>query len=413
MVDAFGVTDPLVLAAVMFHDVLEDTEIDVADILAAFKNEDAKGRIISAITILTKPESRKTLKSKLHKDLEYFAYMARILTAGDRILNDQELLAWLRFVLPRTKAADKIHNRRSLKARKPEGRIKEICRNGNSLVMFMESSNLTREEKLKVLEEFDKSLFEIFNLLDFKKEENAKGFQTSLSVFRQFVRETLRSIDEMQPGRRDAIQDMDRKLTTLSQYLEDPAAIVERLKDIDTALPTFCREMGLDDSQTSAVMDEFTIFLFNVSEIRWITEEGKRKLVTFQTIIRQYKEKINTASWEPETAKIIDDLVRYAQGVDTASPPSIRYGRLPDIFELLSKVPIMHRWYDHFLTLKKRELVARLLPRVAMLPLRHFYWLEGNEIKSTDRASVESIIGGIGLAHLPGRVAINIHRLCH
>ena len=194
----------------------------------------------------------------------------------------------------------------------------------------------------------------------------------------------------MHPERRDAIKEFDNKLLTLPQFLEDPDAIVEKLKDIETALPHFCREMGLDDRQASAVMDEFTFFLFNVSEIHWITDESKRKIIGFQAVIRRYKEKINTANWEPETAKIIDDLVRYAQGFDNALPPIIRYGRLPDIFELLSKVPFMHRWYDHFLIMKKRELVARLLPRVAMLPLRHIYWLEGNEIKSVDRASVES-----------------------
>ena len=154
-----------------------------------------------------------------------------------------------------------------------------------------------------------------------------------------------------------------------------------------------------------------TFFLFNVSEIHWITDESKRKIIRFQAVIRRYKEKINTANWEPETAKIIDDLVRYAQGFDNALPPIIRYGRLPDIFELLSKVPFMHRWYDHFLIMKKRELVARLLPRVAMLPLRQIYWLEGNEIKSVDRASVESEIGGFSLGYLAGRIAIKIHRL--
>jgi hypothetical protein len=411
MVESFRVTDPLILAAVLFHDVLEDTEIDVADILAAFKNEDSKGRILSAIKILTKPESRKKLKSTMHKDLEYFAYMARIITAGDRILDDRELVAWLRFVLPRVKAGDKIHNRRSLKARKPAGRIKEICRNGNTLVMLMESSNLTPEEKLKVLAEFDRSFFEIFSPLDFKEEENAKRFQKSLSVFKEYIREELRVIDDMHPAGRDVIKEFDKKLTTLPQFLEDPAAIVEKLKDLETALPHFCSEMGLNDRQTSAIMDELTFFLSNVSEIHWITDESKRKMIRFQSVIRQYKEKITTANWVPETAKIIDDLVLYAQGIDDAPPPIIRYGRLPDIFELLSKVPFMHRWYDHLLIMKKRKLVARLLPRVAMLPLRHVYWLEGNEIQSVDRASVESEIGGFSIEQLSGRIAIKIHRL--
>jgi hypothetical protein len=279
--------------------------------------------------------------------------------------------------------------------------------------MLMESSNLTPEEKLKVLAEFDRSLFEIFSPLDFKEEENAKRFQTSLSAFQEFIREKLRGLDEMHPGGRDALKEFDKKLTTLPQFLEDPGAIVEKLKDIETALPHFCSATGLDDRQTSAVMDEFMFFLFRVLEIHWITDEGKRKIIRFQTVIRRYKEKINTAAWEPETAKMIDDLVRYAQGLDNALPPIIRYGRLPDIFELLSKVPFMHRWYDHFLIMRKRKLVARLLPRVAMLPLRHIYWLEGNEIKSVDRASVESEIGGFSLGYLSGRIAIKIHPLRH
>jgi hypothetical protein len=277
----------------------------------------------------------------------------------------------------------------------------------------MESSNLTPEEKLKLLAEFDRSFFEIFSPLDFKEEENANRFQKSLSVFREYIREKLRRNDEMHPGRRDAIEEFDRKLMTLPQFLEDPGAIVEKLKDIETALPHFCREMGLDDRQTSAAMDQFTFFLFNVSEVHWITDEGKRKIIRFQAVIHRYKEKINSANWEPETEKIIDALVRYAQGFDNALPPILRYGRLPDIFELLSKVPFLHRWYDHSLNMKKRELVARLLPRVAMLPLRHIYWLEGNEIRSVDRASVEKKIGGFSLGYLAGRIAIRIHPFRH
>jgi hypothetical protein len=409
MVDLFGVTDPLILAVGLFHDILEDTEINVSDILAAFKNEDDKGRIISAITILTKPESRKSIKSKLHRDLEYFAYMARILTAGDKILNDQELFSWLRFVLPRAKAADKIHNRRSLKARKPEGRLKEICRNGNTLVMFMESSNLTREEKRRLLAEFDRSLFEIFSLLDFTKQENAEKFQSSLSLFRQAIRKKLGGIVEEHQGSRDANMEFDHKLKALPQFLEDPGVLVEKLKDIEAMLPRFCAEIGLDDPQTSAVVDEFTYFLFNVSETNWITDEGKRKIIRFQAVIRRYKEKIDKANWQPETARVIGDLVRFAQGFDHAPPPIVRYRRLPDVFELLSKVPVMHRWYDHRLNMKKRELVARLLPRVAMLPLEHFDWLEGNEVKSVDRASVENVIGGISVGHLSDRITITIH----
>jgi hypothetical protein len=170
--------------------------------------------------------------------------------------------------------------------------------------------------------------------------------------------------------------------------------------------------MGLDDQQTSSFMDEFAFFLVSVSEIHWITDESKRKLIRFQAVIRRYKEKLNTACWEPDTAKTIDALVRYAQGFDNALPPIIRYGCLPDFFELLSKVPLLHRWYDRLLILKKRELVARLLPRVAMLPLKHIDWLEGGQIKSVDRVSVEGEIGGFTLEHLSGRIVIKLHRLC-
>ncbi len=411
MVESFGITDPLVLATVLFHDVLEDTEIDAEDILAAFRNEDAKGRILSATKMLTKPESRKKIKSKLHRDLEYLAYVARILTGGEKLLNDRELFAWLRFVLPRTKAADKIHNRRSLKARKPEGRIKEICRNGNTLVMLMESSNLTPEEKLKVLAEFDWSFFEIFSPLDFTKDENAKRFQAALFTFMQFFREELRANDAMPREKRDALKELDDRLLALPQLLNDPGAISENLRSIETTLPRFCPEMGLDDRQAAAVADEFTCFLFDVSEIHWISDESKRKIIGFQDVVRRYKHKIGSANWAPETAAMVDGLARYAQGYDNVPPPIIKWGGLPDIFELLSKTPLVQRRYGRSLTMKKRELVARLLPRVAMLPLKNIFWFENNEIKSVDRAAVENEIGGFSVGHQSGRIAISIHRL--
>jgi hypothetical protein len=410
MVESFGVTDPLTLAAVLFHDVLEDTDINVDDILAAFKNEDQKGRIICAITLLSKPESRKTLKGNLHKDLAYLTYMAGILTAGDKVLNDRELFEWLRFVLPRTKAADKIHNRRTLMARSPAGRIKEICRNENTLVMLMETSNLTPEEKLKVLKEFDKSFFEIFRLLDFTKEENVKRFQDSLSVFRQFARERLREIDEKHTEREEAIKEFDAALGMLPQYPESPDAVVEKLKDLEKALPHLCRKMGLGDRQTDVFIDEFTFFLFHVSEVGWVADEGKREIIRFQSVIRRYKENIYKGNWEPELARIIDDLAQYAQGYGNVLPPIVRFGILPDISELLSKVPFIHPWYDRYFVMKKRNLVARLLPRMAMLPLRHFYWLEGNDVRSIDRSMVESEIGGLTVEKPSGRIIIKIHQ---
>ncbi len=410
MVELFRVTDPLTLAAVLFHDVLEDTDIDVDDILAAFKNEDAKGRIINAVTILTKPESRNGLKEPLSKELAYLTYIAKILTAGDTVLGDRELFEWLRFILPRTKAADKIHNRRSLMGRKPKGRIKEICRNGNTLVMFMESSNLTQHEKLKLLEEFDGSLFEIFRVLDLEREENVEKVHESLLAFRQFVWSQLKSIQEEHTERREAIQEFNNSLMKILQYLKIPGVFVERLKSMDRALPHFCRKMGLDGRQTAAVMDEFEVFLFNVSEVEWISDEGKRKIIHFQAFVRRYKEKIKKGGWEPELAAIIEDMSRYAQGYKKAVPPVIRFGLLPDIPELLRRAPLIRRWYDRSFAMKKRELVARLLPRVAMLPLRNIFWLEGNDIKSIGRETFEDEIGGLSVEKLSGKVLVRIHR---
>ena len=410
MVEVFRVTDPLTLAAVLFHDVLEDTEIDVDDILAAFKNEDAKGRIINAITILTKPESRSGLKEPLSKELAYLTYISKILTAGDTVLGDRELFEWLRFILPRTKAADKIHNRRSLMARKPEGRIKEICRNGNTLVMFMESSNLTPHEKLKLLEEFDKSFFEIFRLLDFRKKEHIQRFSESLFVFKQFVWEQLKGIEEEHAERKGVIKEFFNSLEMLSRHLENPAAVGQKLRLIEKALPHICREIGLTDRQAVIVMDEFTFFLFNISEVAWVADVGKRKIIRFQAVVRRYKEKIQKGNWEPELAMIIEDMSLYAQGYLKAVPPIIRFGRMPDIPELLRKAPLIHRWYDRFFAAKKRELVARLLPRVAMLPLRNIYWLEENEVKSVGRDQFESKIGGLSVEKLRGKVIVRIHK---
>ena len=126
--------------------------------------------------------------------------------------------------------------------------------------------------------------------------------------------------------------------------------------------------------------------------------------------LRRYKEKIQEENWKPELAMIIDGLARYAQGYKNASAPAFRIGGLPDIFELMSKVPLIHRWYDRFLAMKKRALVAGLLPRVAMLPLRNIYWLEDNEVKSVGRQIFESKIGGLSVEKSSARVLIKIHR---
>jgi len=408
MVRFFDVTDPLTLAAVMFHDVLEDTDIDIGDILAAFKNEDEKGRIISAITILTKPESRKVLQDKRHKDLAYLTYVAKILTAGDTVYGDHELLEWLRYILPRTKAADKIHNRRTLIARSPKGRIKEICRNWNTLVLFMESSNLTRAEKLKLLNEFDRSFFEIFRLLDYRDAENKKRLVDSLSVFGQFISGQSETADKWDATRQEAKEELEDTLNLLPGYLENPEALPEKLKELEKDLPFYCKRMGLDTRQTSAVIDEFTFFLFNVSEVHWISDEGKRKIIGFQAVVRRYKEKIEEKNWEPELAGILDSLIRYAQGYKDAPAPIIHIGGRPDLHELLLKVPAVPRRYVMSFERKKRKLVARLLPRIALLPVEQIFCLEGTEIEHSDRSMVEKDIGGLHVDTRSGRIVISI-----
>ncbi|MEJ2110231.1 MAG: hypothetical protein P8Z37_10025 [Acidobacteriota bacterium] len=410
MVKSFGITDPLILATVLFHDVLEDTDIDVNDILAAFKNEDLKGRIIRALSLLTKPESRSALKEKLYKDLAYFIYVAKLLTAGDKCLNDWEMFEWLRYVLPRIKAADKIHNRRSLIGRKPEGRIKEICRNGNTLVILMESSNLTIEEKLKVLKEFDRSFFNIFGLCDIRDEANANRFHAALSEFRQFFGEQVSRAGALSPEKAKEIEEFENSIETLSQCLKFPDTVVERLQDVEKGLPVFCRKIGMNDGQISQVVDAFAFFLFNISEVHWITDEGKRRIIQFQAIIRLYKSRINGKSWEPELAPVIDNLARYVQGYSDASP-AIRILGLPDLFDLFSRVPFLHHWYDRFLTARKRKLVARLLPRVAMLPIRNIYWLDGSKIKSVHRDMVEREIGGLTVVNTCRRIVLKVNPL--
>jgi hypothetical protein len=50
------------------------------------------------------------------------------------------------------------------------------------------------------------------------------------------------------------------------------------------------------------------------------------------------------------------------------------------------------------------------LPRIAMLPLRHIYWLEDNEIKSIDRTAIENEIGGLSIGNLSEKIVIKIHR---
>ena len=108
-------------------------------------------------------------------------------------------------------------------------------------------------------------------------------------------------------------------------------------------------------------------------------------------------------------AGIIDALSRYAQGYASVPPPRIRFCGLPDIFEMLRKFSFARRRPDSFWARKKRTLVARLLPRVAMLPISRIHWLEGNEVRSIDRSAVEREIGGLSVETLSDRICIRIH----
>lgn len=406
MVKQFGITDPLMLAAVLFHDVLEDTEIHVDDIPSAFKHDDEKGRIIKAIALLTKPESRRSLGGSLSREVAYLAYMAGIMTAGDRVLDDPELFRWLYYLLPRIKAADKIHNRRSLSARKPEGRIKEICRNGNTILMFMESSNLTREEKLKLLDEYDRSFFEIFKPLDFSHEENERRFREHLSRFRKFFRQQLEEIFREPSGKPVEIREFEAGIEALLCHPPKEKSIHAKLKELEKTLPGVCLKMHLSPEKAAGIADEFAFFLFGISEVCWLEDAGKRKVIRFQSVIRRYKEMIAGGDYEPETARMIEALSRYAQGEPDRTPPILRFYGLPDVFELLSKIPFLHRLYDRPLARKKRRLVARLLPRVAMLPVKDIYWLHGNAIRSVPRTSIENKLGCVRIENTSGRIVI-------
>ena len=104
---------------------------------------------------------------------------------------------------------------------------------------------------------------------------------------------------------------------------------------------------------------------------------------------------------------MIEALTRYAQGDAGQTPPIVRFHALPDVYEFLSRIPFLHKLYDRPLAMRKRRLVARLLPRVAMLPVKDIYWLQGNEVRSMPRAGVEKMIGGIRIEETSGRIAIN------
>ncbi len=399
MVEVFGITDPIVLATLLLHDVLEDTDTSMDDIKAAFHKYDDRGRILKALEILTRPEVEGIKKQpQLTQEIDYLRYVAGTMTAGDKILPDMELFEWLRIYVPLSKAADKIQNRRTLMGRRPKGRIEEICRNRNALVMFMEASGLTPEHKLEILDEFNKSLLEIFNLSDLEAPENRERF---LALLNAFLKDTIPD----KSGRRllsaDAKQRLDafaqKSYAMLDSAMRDPArdVRVNLLLFEKRLLPGFLKEMQLDENETASVLDEFNLFLFNVSEVAWL--QGKHHLIEFQDVIRWYRKKISSGDWTPTLPGIIEDMVRYSQGDKDIPQPIFQTEERADISSLLpdtlSPDPpnAIYARDDK----QKREFVAGLLPRVAMLPLKHIYWLEDDAVQCIERKRVEDQIGGI------------------
>jgi hypothetical protein len=167
--------------------------------------------------------------------------------------------------------------------------------------------------------------------------------------------------------------------------------------------------MQLDENETAAVMDEFNLFLFEVSEVAWF--KGKRNILRFQGIIRRYREMINNGNWNPSLPGIIEDMARYSQADRNAPPPLVRSGGGIDISGMLSRTPFLGRLQDICLrhNKKRREFVAGLLPRVAMLPLKHIYWLEDDAVQCIERGLIESQLGGITVARQPdNRLVIRI-----
>lgn len=412
MVEVFGVTDALVLVTLLLHDVLEDTDTSMDDIRAAFRKEDVRGRLLKALEILTKPEAAGAeARPQLLEEIDYLRYVAGCLTAGDRVLPDMETFEWLRAVVPLAKASDKIQNRRTLMGRKPKGRIEEICRNWNSLVMFMESSALSDTHKLKILEEFNKSLLEIFNLDDPGRREDRERMLARLEVF---LGQTLDGkVRGALPGaaareRLDAFAAAARR--TFARIPEEPVRdIGVRLVRFERrTLPDFLGELGLDEGTKAEILDEFSLLLFDLSEVAWLKE--RRQLLGFQKVVRAYRERIRAGDWVPRIPGIVEDLVRYTQGDETTLPPILRYGTDADappgrgtLFSALRDA-----WWRR--SRRRRERVAALLPRVAMMPLDRVYWLEGDEIRSAGRDEVEARIGGLDVSRQPdGRLVIRLH----
>ncbi len=402
MVEVFGVTDPIVLATLLLHDVLEDTDTNMEDIQAAFNRYDNRGRILKALEILTRKEAE-GIKSRpqLYQEIDYLRYVAATMTAGDKVLPDMDLFEWLRVYVPLSKAADKIQNRRTLMGRKPRGRIEEICRNRNALVMFMEASILTPEQKLKLLDEFNRSLLEIFNLCDLQKPENRERF---LDLLKEFLSVT---IPEKSGGRipgengqrrfEEFVQD---SYAMLDAALRDPAqeVPVKLLLFEKRLLPAFLKEMQLDDQETAAVMDAFTLFLLEISEVSWL--KGKDNILGFQETIRSYRKRLIGGDWKPLLPGIIEALVRDTQGDRNVPPPLVGIAGDKKESDLPPQTapPTGPRLLYPRNTKKKKDFIAGLLPRIAMLPLERIYWLEEDTVRCIEREYVEDQIGGLSVS---------------
>jgi hypothetical protein len=415
MVEVFGVTDAVVLSTLLLHDVLEDTDTSMDDIKAAFYKYDEKGRIIKALELLTRQEVEGIKNQpQILQEIDYLKYVAGTITVGDKILPNPELFEWLRMYVPLSKAADKIQNRRTLSGRKPKGRIEEICRNGNTLVMLMESSSLTPEQKRKMLEEFNRSLLEIFKLFDLEKQENREKFLALLSVF---LKDTIpdkssdRFLGEGEKKKLDAF--VHDSYTIFDNAMRDPAkdVLLKLVLFERKILPAFLKEMQLDENEIADIMDAFSLFLLDVSEAAWL--KGKHYILMFQKVIRWYREKAGSTDWELNLPGIIEDLVRYTQADKNILPPFVQSGRKAVLLSLSSKAPFLAPLYDTYLrhSKKKKEYVAGLLPRIAMLPLNHIYWLEDGAVKRIDRKLIEIHIGGITVARQPdNRLVIHVQR---
>lgn len=412
MVEVFGVTDTLVLVTLLLHDVLEDTDTSMDDIRAAFRKEDVRGRLPKALAILTKPEEEGAAeRPQPFKEIDYLRYIAGCLTMGDRVLPDMEAFEWLRAVVPLAKASDKIQNRRTLMGRSPKGRIREICRNWNVLVMFMESSALLDTHKLRILEEFNKSLLEIFSLDDPGRREDRERMLARLEVF---LGQTLDGkVRGALPGaaareRLDAFAAAARR--TFARIPE------EHMRDIGVrlvrferrTLPDFLEELGLDEGTKAEILDEFSLLLFDLSEVAWLKE--RRQLLGFQEVVRAYRERILAGDWVPLIPGIVEDLVRYTQGDKNTLPPILLHGAGADALPQGGRTlfsALRDAWWRR--SRRRRERVAALLPRVAMMAIDRIYWLEEDEIRSAGRDEVEARIGGLDVSRQPdGRLVVRL-----